>query len=405
LYFLQTTLFSLEELQEMELKNRLTLLFSSLNLTPYANKLKSTSPQGAPGHDREAILRALLASPLEGIDKFTDLSTRLKEDIRFRYCCGFGISDNTPSVPTLSRVFAELTEKGLLEQLFYDLVDACYQEEIIDGTTIALDSTTIDAYEKKQPKSKQSSTNANWGAKFDSFKNKITWFGYKLHLAVDAESELPTALKVTPASVYDGDMGPELVKNIAKQGHIDKVDYITADGGYDQYKNYEIADHYNASAIIPLNLRNEKQPPAGITSNGTPCCSMGYEMTYWGYEKNYLKFRCPHATGKVDCPHGTLWCSDKDYGMVVKVNIKDDLRRYCAPHRDSINWQKIYNKRTSVERCYSRLKENLTVNQLHVGGIEKVKTHIYLNVIVLLASALAAKRQQENQKNLEKVAA
>nr|WP_240503464.1 transposase [Natranaerobius trueperi] len=146
------------------------------------------------------MLRALLASPSEGINEFSELSTRLKQDIRFRYCCGFGISDEIPSVSTFSRVFAKITEKGLMEQLFYDLVGACYQEGIIDGTTITIDSTTIDAYEKKQPKSKQSSTNANWGAKFDSFKNKITWFGYKSHLAVDAESELPTALEVTPAN-------------------------------------------------------------------------------------------------------------------------------------------------------------------------------------------------------------
>lgn len=212
---------------------------------------------------------------------------------------------------------------------------------------------------------------------------------------MDGESELPIALEVTPASIYDGDIGPELVKSIAARGHIDKVDYITADAGYDQYKNYEIAAYYEASAIIPLNLRNEKQPPAGISFNGTPCCSMGYEMNYWGYEKNYLKFRCPHAAGKVNCPHGTIWCSDKDYGMVVKINVNDDLRRFCIPHRNSKNWQKIYDKRTSVERCNSRLKENLTTNQLDVGGIGKVKTHIYLNVIVLLASALAANKQKD----------
>ncbi|WP_420848199.1 transposase [Natranaerofaba carboxydovora] len=94
---------------------------------------------GTPEYNREAIFKALLTSQLEGIDKFSELSTRLKQDIRFRYCCDFGISGQT----------------------------------------------------KKHPKSKQSSTNSNWHAKLDSFKNKITWFGYKLNLAVDAKSELP----------------------------------------------------------------------------------------------------------------------------------------------------------------------------------------------------------------------
>ncbi|MGG1576285.1 transposase, partial [Fictibacillus sp. NRS-1165] len=146
---------------------------------------------------------------------------------------------------------------------------------------------------------------ATWGAKFDEFRNKITWFGYKIHIAVDTNSEIPTALEVTPAHVKDGGLGPLLVKD-----HVSKfkeiLDVVLMDAGYDQLKNYKIALKYGAQALIPLNLRNEKEPPAGYSSNGTPRCSMGYDMTYWGSEKNYLKFRCPHVVGKVDCPHERL---------------------------------------------------------------------------------------------------
>lgn len=124
---------------------------------------------------------------------------------------------------------------------------------------------------------------------------------------------------------------------------------------------------------------------------------MGYDMVYWGSDGNYLKFRCPHVLDKVDCPYGMAWCSSSNYGMVVKVNIKDDLRRFSIPHRGSRKWNELYNKRTSVERCNSRLKEYLTANDLHVRGIEKVKTHIYLNAIILLASALALKKVKETE--------
>jgi transposase len=178
----------------------------------YAAQLRSSTPQGATGHDREAILRSLLAAPLENITTFTALHHRLETDIRFRYQCGFDIRRCVPSVSTLSRVFGLITKKGLAKQLFYDLVQQCYDEEIIIGETIAIDSTAIDAYEKKKPKSKQDNKNATWGAKFDSFGNKLTWFGYKIHLAVDTKSELPVALDVTPAHVNDGDMGPPLTQ-------------------------------------------------------------------------------------------------------------------------------------------------------------------------------------------------
>ncbi len=49
-----------------------------------------------------------------------------------------------------------------------------------------------------------------------------------------------------------------------------------------------------------------------------------------------------------------------------------------------------------MERCNARLKERLTTNDLHVSGIEKVKTYVYLNAIVLLISALAAKKLKQS---------
>ncbi|ERI11209.1 hypothetical protein HMPREF0083_00620, partial [Aneurinibacillus aneurinilyticus ATCC 12856] len=101
---------------------------------------------------------------------------------------------------------------------------------------------------------------------------------------MDTESELPIAVEVTPAHVNDGDMGPALMNKAAEVSDID-IEFIMMDAGYDQLKNYEAADELNAQAIIPLNLRNEKEPPTGFSSSGTPRCSMGFDMVYWGADK------------------------------------------------------------------------------------------------------------------------
>jgi transposase, IS5 family len=389
LYILQESLFSFEEWLEIDCQERLSLFFSTLNLRSYAKQLRSASPQGAKPINREAILRAFLASPLEGISTFTGLHDRLDRDIRFRYQCGFRLVEPAPSISTLSRVFAAITELGIAKQLFHDLVSLCQNEGIIDGTHIAIDSTAIKAYEKKQPKSRSQETgHANWGAKFDTFGNKLTWFGYKIHLAVDTQSELPMAIEVTPAHVYDGEMATPLMKEVAENRQ-QPFKFVMMDAGYDQLKNYETARSYGAQAITALNHRNEKEPPAGMNSLGTPRCSMGFEMAYWGADGDRLKFRCPHAVGKVNCPNGSSWCSDSSYGMVVKVNLTDDIRRYSSPHRESKAWKDLYKKRTSVERCNSRFKVHLTADDIHIGGIKKVTTHVYLNAIVLLASSLA----------------
>ncbi|WP_281244111.1 transposase [Halanaerobium salsuginis] len=63
-----------------------------------------------------------------------------------------------------------------------------------------------------------------------------------------------------------------------------------------------------------------------------------------------------------------------------------------TPHRDSRTWRKIYNKRTSVERTFSRLKEHLNLENLTVMGAKKVKTHLLLSSISLIATRIAAEK-------------
>ena len=200
-------------------------------------------------------------------------------------------------------------------------------------------------------------------------------------------------MAVTPANVYDGEMAIPLMEHVSEKLEW-KFQFVMMDAGYDLVKNYATARHYGAQAIVAMNRRGEKEPPAGMTSDGTPRCSMGYEMTYWGAHRSQLKFRCPHAVGKVNCPLGMTACSDSNYGMVVKVSVADDVRRYSNPHRGSRLWHELYNERTSVERCNSRVQGNLTVNEVHVRSIRKVETHVYLNAIALVISSVAMGRKQ-----------
>lgn len=97
-------------------------------------------------------------------------------DLRFRYQCGLRFDRSVPSISTLSRVFAELTTTGLAKRLLEYLVTCCKEEGIIDGSHVAIETVSIHAYEKEQPKRKSELTwNANWGAKFDSIGNKVKW--------------------------------------------------------------------------------------------------------------------------------------------------------------------------------------------------------------------------------------
>ncbi|MFW6229790.1 MAG: transposase [Halanaerobium sp.] len=63
----------------------------------------------------------------------------------------------------------------------------------------------------------------------------------------------------------------------------------------------------------------------------------------------------------------------------------------------SSTWQDIYDKRTSVERTFSRLKEHLNLENLTVMGAEKVMTHVLLSCISLIASKISVEKQKSRE--------
>ena len=58
--------------------------------------------------------------------------------------------------------------------------------------------------------------------------------------------------------------------------------------------------------------RQDEQLPDICNARGTPLCSSGLEMVYWGRDGNYLKYRCPEAVGKGMCP-SRFRCSSSAY--------------------------------------------------------------------------------------------
>jgi len=76
----------------------------------------------------------------------------------------------------------------------------------------------------------------------------------------------------------------------------ESVNYIM-DSGYDYKKVYDYITHIiKAQPIIALNTRGAYDPAEGINEKFHPICSLRYPLTYWGKDRDYLKFRCPHVT-------------------------------------------------------------------------------------------------------------
>lgn len=73
----------------------------------------------------------------------------------------------------------------------------------------------------------------------------------------------------------------------------------------------------------------------------------------------------------------------------LKINYKENPRLFSYPLRSSSEWQKQYDKRASVERCNSRLKEYLNLDNIRSKGIKKAKVHTLLNCIALVAGTIS----------------
>lgn len=399
----QGCVFSFEDAIIMQPRSRLEIILATLDVKVIFEALsKNNNDQhkGPNGYSLESKLNALIAMRVYNMDTFTELVERLTQDPVLRYQCGFEVFGKVPSIATFSRFYCRLTESGALHELFKQQVQQAESMGLLDTSSTAIDATKMDAHEKSVPskKIKDDGQSANWGSKRDTDGNRIKWFGYKLHIATDVKSELPVALMVTPASIHDGTMAEDILKE-CRNNLTSKPEYYLMDAGYDHKAIYEIVrKDYKAQAIIPLNHRRAKEPPEGLDWDATPICSAGYRMVYWGGSKGVNKFRCPHIMGKCDCPFGSSWCSDSNYGMVIKTRARQDPRLFCTPHRGTTNWQSLYNKRTCVERCFGRLKEHLGLETgLNVRGIKKVETYAFLSAITMIASVIAVNKDKERR--------
>jgi transposase len=390
----QGYVFSFEDAINLQPRSRLEIILATLDFDDVIAVLSKADKQhrGPDGYRVETKLNSLIAMRVYNMSTFTELAERLTHDPVLRYNCGFDVFGKVPSIATFSRFYSQLTDSESLQELFKKQVQQAESMGLLDTSSIAIDASKVTAHEKSVPRKniKDDGQSANWGSKLDTNGNQITWFGYKLHIATDVKSELPVALSITPASTNDGIMAEIVLKECSNNLN-SKPQYYLMDAGYDQKSIYElIRKDYKAQAIIPLNHRGAKEPPEGLDWDATPICSAGYRMTYWGGSNGVNKFRCPHVMGKCDCPFGSSWCSDSNYGMVIKTRARQDSRLFTVPHRGTLNWKHLYNKRTTVERCFGRLKEHLGLETgLNVRGIKKVKTHAYLSAITMIASVVA----------------
>lgn len=419
MYIVQRPLFDFNDFFALDESDRLVLVLKTINAEPLIRALQGEDGVGPTGFHARVLWSALIAGVVYRIPTVAELCRNLASNPYLRFVCGMTSAANVPSESTFSRFLARLIEhEDLLDQCIDDLVKRFAVLAPGFGEDVIADSTDMHAYARYR-KTGSADPDATWGAKSskeasskrgrktkppgptgqdagdgkkDKTKDKYWWFGYKLHLLVDAKYEVPIAAILSTAKEADTTKLKPLLEKRDRLLPETALKLCVTDGGYDSKSNILAITERGAIPIIPFNPGNEKEPPGITNTLGTPLCPIGLPMVFWGRDGHYLKYRCPEKSGRLCClveHKGTSRCSTSDYGLVVKLDMRDDPRRYVPVPRETKKFERLYKLRTGVERVNSRLKENLILDELRVRGIRKVKVRVGLNLIVMLAIAVA----------------
>ncbi len=401
MHIIQSPLFDFEVFIAKKGNDRLSIVLEALPAEALISALEKEHWTGRKGYSVRGMWSALIAGVLRQAHSLADVVRLLERDKDTRIVCGIS-SDNVPSHDALGRFLKKLVgHTDLLEKCFADLVKEARQLLPGFGTKLVVDSTDIKAYSNGH-RQKPSDKDARWGAKGaghhcgpskDKQRDLYYWFGYKLHLVVDALYELPVSFKLTPANESDTTHMEALLKKAGVDQPGSRPKVVIADKGYDSQDNNKfIFAECQAAPIIPIREVKGMQMPDICNAKGTPLCSCGMEMTYWGRDGNYLKYRCPEAVGKGVCK-SRFKCTASPYGYVLKLPIADDPRRHPPVPRESKKWQRLYRLRTAVERVNSRVKDLLGLGRITVKGFSKVTVRSLLSLLVMLAAGVGMARR------------
>lgn len=208
---------------------------------------ESYGATGRPGYEPEVLFRMLfLAFWGNWSDRQCEENVRL--NLAAKWFVGLHAEDEPADHTTLHR-FRERLGEGRVKEIFERLVEQIDDAKLLKRAVQILDSTPIEAdadrtkvdwegWDKQGPLAGSPDPDARFGRRSEAKKG--SFFGYKQHLAMAADSGLITRVFVTPGNVLDLELFEQLVDRQAEA--------IIADRGYDSDANHAL--------LLPLGIRD-----------------------------------------------------------------------------------------------------------------------------------------------------
>lgn len=300
---------------------------------------------------------------------FTDATLRAEELLlrtsdRVRGACGlepWEVMDHT----TMCRLFnsGHLSE-AVLEDILRVMVQELQGMGVVTGRFLVVDATHILAwYNTSRDTDKHPLPGAAWGQHQGSF------FGYKLHLLIDAESELPVAARLTPGNDYDSPHLMPLVEDFNERYDVEEVLALLADGAYDAGDlRTGVEKALTCHLLSPINPRNSK----------------------------VLKYIKEHIR-ELFKEHGDRIQTVQDALRLMPQKLLTDFGARLGSKRESrlvlaVKERMHRHLRVAVERVFSRLKRFTGLERPRTRVEERVRRHVLWRLICMVLLAYTAHR-------------
>ena len=421
----QKTLFGWKDIEELGDLERLNLVIKTIPDEELMQRLEKERAHGRDDYPVRAVWNSLLAGIVYQHPSIESLRRELMRNETLLALCGFDVLKGIQAVPTAaaySRFLKRLIQhEALVRDIFTKLVHLLVQELPDFGSTLAIDGKKLNSFgkpvrdSKKQSSDGRRDTDADWGVKTYAGINEqgkpwekvVSWFGYRVHLLVDADYELPVDFRVTQASKAEQPVAREILDALPDRfpDIVERTEYLVGDRGYDDQKILHAAIELGMSPIIDIrNLWKDGDTTKMVDGadnvaydyKGTVTCYCPvtlkeHPMCYGGYEKerDSHKYLCPALEKGIHC-EGQHRCT---VGKQIRIPLAQDKRIFTPTARSSYKWGRIYNKRTAIERVNSRIDNVFMFEQHYIRGIKKMEIRITLAFIVMLSMALGRVRQ------------
>lgn len=211
-------------MQQMKKQRRVKLrkIIQNLNLSEAEKILEGSYKytSGKPGRPPLSPVGMFLSFTIMFLrmESYRDYHAFLEKHSFWRRQLGF---NNTPDIGSFSN-FLKRIRPSTFEQLFTDVVQQLLDEGFLNLHIIAQDGSILEA--------NPDDPEAGWG--WDHIKEEYV-YGYKIHVDVDVNTELPVTLSVTKAGVHDSKEFNRLYQNIKNYKTRFPTRFYIADKAYD----------------------------------------------------------------------------------------------------------------------------------------------------------------------------